>query len=74
MTHWAGIEPRNIDLRRTVLFLFASALLGAGGYLLFVSLEHPNIYSLLRAGGIAVVLIGLGSYLVWDDFIRPRIS
>ena len=59
-------------LRRTALFLFACAALGGGGYLLFLSLQHPNIYSLLRGAGTGGILIALGGYLLWDDFVRPR--
>jgi hypothetical protein len=64
----------KIVLRRALLFLFASASLCGGGYLFFRCLEHPSIYGMLRGGGIATILIGLGGYMLWDDFLRPRIS
>jgi hypothetical protein len=60
-------------LRKGALFLFACAALGAGFYLVFLSLEHPNIYSLLRGAGTGGILIALGGYLLWDDFVRPRL-
>jgi hypothetical protein len=68
------LKPKKIAVRRILLFLFASALLCAGGYLLFVCLEHPSFYGMLRAGGVAIVFVGLGGYLLWDDFISPRLQ
>jgi hypothetical protein len=58
-------------IRRTVLFLFASGLLGGGGYLLFLSLTHPTFYSILRGAVMAAFFMGLGGYLLWEDFIKP---
>jgi hypothetical protein len=66
-----GAELSSV-LRRSALFLFACAALGAGGYLVLLSLANPNFYSLLRGGGMGAILIGLGGYLLWDDFVRPR--
>ena len=61
-------------LRRVLLFLFASASLCGGAYLLFLCLEHPSPYGILRGAGMAAIFIGLGGYLLWDDFIKPRVS
>jgi uncharacterized BrkB/YihY/UPF0761 family membrane protein len=58
-------------MRKTALFLFACAALGAGVYMFALSFENPNFYSVLRGGGIAAVLFSLGGYLLWDDFLRP---
>ncbi|HZB92340.1 MAG TPA: hypothetical protein VE397_12915, partial [Stellaceae bacterium] len=68
-----GSKPMKVVLRRILLFLFASASLCGGGYLLFLCLEHPSIYGMLRGGGMAAIFMGLGGYLLWDDFISPRI-
>jgi hypothetical protein len=62
----------SASLRKGALFLFACAAIGAGGYLLFLSLIKPSWYSLLRGGAVGAILISLGGYLLWDDFIRPR--
>jgi hypothetical protein len=59
-------------LRKGALFIFACAAIGAGGYLLCLSLVKPSWYSLLRGGAVGAILIALGGYLLWDDFIRPR--
>ena len=60
-------------MRKALLFIFAIALLAGGAYLLAISLMHPNFYSVVRGAGIAVIFIGLGAYLLWDDFIgRPN--
>ena len=59
-------------MRKALLLLFAVALMTAGAYLLFRSLSHPTVYSILRGDGIAVTLIALGEYLLWDDFLRQR--
>jgi hypothetical protein len=64
----------KVVLRKVLLFLFASTSMCGGGYLLFRCLEHPSIYGVLRGGGIATIFIGLGGYLLWDDFISPRVS
>jgi hypothetical protein len=57
-------------IRRFLLFLFASAILGAGLYLLWLDLTHARvIFSRLVFAGLFLSLFG--GYLLWDDFIRP---
>jgi hypothetical protein len=70
----AEATPMKILLRRALLFLFAIVSLCGGGYLFFLCTEHPSIYGMLRGGGMATIFVGLGGYLLWDDFIKPRIS
>lgn len=55
-------------MRKALLVVLAVALLVAGGYLLFMALSHPNVYSILRGGGVAVIFVALGGYLLWDEF------
>ena len=59
-------------MRKTLLLVFSVALIAAGAYLLARSMVHPNVYSVVRGVGIAVTFIALGSYLVWDDFLKRR--
>ena len=61
-------------IRRILLFAVATGLIFGGSYLIFLSLEHPNIYVILRFGLGALFLVGLGSYVVWDDFIKPLLD
>ena len=60
-------------MRKALVFIVAIGLLAGGAYLLAISLAHPTFYSVLRGAGIAVVFLGLGAYLLWDDFIVHRI-
>ena len=59
-------------MRKLLLLILAIALIAGGLYLLAASMAHPNVYSVLRGAGVAVVFIGLGAYLLWDDFVRGR--
>jgi hypothetical protein len=60
-----------LGLRHGFILVFALALLAAGGVILRACLTHPTLYGLVRGGFGAVFLLGLGGYLVWDDFVAP---
>ena len=64
-------------MRRAILFVFSSALLGGGTYLLWLQLRcmlgwaDGTCYVMGRALLAGAFLIALGGYLLWDD-ITPR--
>jgi hypothetical protein len=58
-------------MRRVLLLAFSLLMVIGGAYFLIVSLQHPTPYGMLRATLPAVFWIGLGAFLLWDDFLRP---
>jgi hypothetical protein len=63
--------PPVFGVRHGFILVFALALLAGGGVILQACLAHPTVYGLVRGGFGAVFLMGLGGYLVWDDFVAP---
>jgi len=61
----------NIVARKIILVLFSTGLIGCGVYILVASLAHPNFYGILRGAGPAIILMALGGYMLWDDFVTP---
>ncbi|HEV8016581.1 MAG TPA: hypothetical protein VGP48_13670 [Stellaceae bacterium] len=59
-------------MRKALLLIVAVGLIAGGTYLLAQSLAHPNVYSVLRGAGVAVIFVALGAYLLWDDFVKDR--
>jgi hypothetical protein len=66
-------QPIKYGVRHVLILLFATALIGAGAFVLSACLAHPSVYGLLRGGFGAVFMIGLGGFLIWDDFIAPQL-
>jgi hypothetical protein len=59
------------DMKRVLLLAFAMALICAGIYMLMSTVSHPSLFGIARGGFGAVVWIGLGGFLLWDDFLKP---
>ena len=68
------VRPAPNTVRHVLIILFAGGLLTAGGIVVLACLRHPSIYGLLRAGFGGVFLMGLGAFLIWDDFVAPRLG
>jgi hypothetical protein len=66
--------PIKYGPRHGLILLFALALLVGGAVILRACLMHPTVYGLLRGGCGAIFLMGLGGYLIWDDFIAPKLG
>ncbi len=66
------VAPRAaLGVRHGFILVFALALLAGGAVILRACLAHPTVYGLVRGGFGAVFLMGLGGYLIWDDFVAP---
>ena len=61
-------------IRHALILVFALGLVTCGGIVAVAVLRHPGVYAVLRGGAGAAFLIGLGLYLVWDDFVAPRMA
>jgi hypothetical protein len=59
-------------MRRIFLLLFAGGLIVCGTYFLLLCLQNPTVYGMLRGGIPCMFWIGLGCFLIWDDFLRPQ--
>ncbi len=61
-------------VRHVLILVFAVALVACGGAVGLAVLRHPSPYALLRGGAGGALLVGLGVYLIWDDFVAPRMA
>ena len=60
-------------MRKLLLLILSGAMLFGGLYLVFIELMFAHaIYWRLVVGGTA--LAGLGGYLIWVDFVAPRLG
>ena len=60
-------------MRKIILFLLCAAMIGGGAYgISFELLYAAHIFWRLVIG--AGLLAGFGCYLVWTDFIAPRLG
>jgi hypothetical protein len=70
----AVVTPRaGLGVRQVFVLAFGVGLMAVGGVILRACLGHPTIYGVLRGGFMAVFFVGLGGYLVWDDFVAPLV-
>ncbi len=67
-----GPHTWDFTTRRLLLLIFALALMAIGGFIFSLCLKHPTVIGMLRFGFGAAFFIGLGGFLIWDDFIAPR--
>ena len=70
----AGMSRPDYSIRHVFVFLFGAGLLAAGGLVVLACLRHPTVYGILRGGAGAVFLMGLGAYLLWEDFVAPHVT
>jgi hypothetical protein len=55
-------------MRRAILILVAAAMLVGGGYVLILQLTASTVmYRFIVSG---VLVLALGVYLLWDEFLR----
>jgi hypothetical protein len=60
-------------MRKIAVFLFSSALLAGGLYIIVGELLYSSsIY--LRVLGVGMALGVLGAYLLWTDFVAPALN
>ena len=60
-------------MRKVLLFVLAAAMLGGGLYGVFFELEYAaHVFWRLVIG--AGMLATFGGYLIWTDFIAPRLG
>jgi len=60
-------------MRKLILLVFASVMLIGGLYAALSELLSPKItsYDVLFGGGIVALV---GGYLIWTDFVAPRLG
>jgi hypothetical protein len=58
-------------MKRILLFAFSITLVCAGVYALISVVLYPSVYGVARGGFAALVWLGLGGFLLWDDFLKP---
>ena len=60
-------------MRRLIVFILSSAMLVAGLYIAIVELlfVHTVLYRFVIGGA---MLAGMGAYLLWVDFIAPKLG
>jgi hypothetical protein len=60
-------------MRKFILLIFAGAMLAGGGYVVFVELLLAEIVffrAVFAGAGLALA----GGYLIWTDFVAPRLG
>ena len=60
-------------MRKAILFVISIAMIGGGGYLLLAHLfwATASLPKMMLAG---TGLIGIGAWLLWEDFIAPLLG
>jgi len=60
-------------MRKFILLIFSGAMLAVGAYdCIFQMLFAPVVYYRLAFAGAILAL--LGRYLIWTDFVAPRLG
>jgi hypothetical protein len=60
-------------MRKLILLVLAGAMLAGGLYVVALELFFARIISFRFVIG-GVLLAGLGAYLMWTDFIAPKLG